>query len=290
MNLLGRIFVVLILVMSLLFLGFSVAVYATHKNWQMIVLRPREEAKAGQPAGLKFQLEDKTTELKNLQAQFAALQQATQTEDQALRARLASLETTRAELKKEYDQQVLELAGLKEGERRAVEAAQVAQELLDSKLKEIDQLRSDIAQALEDRDTRFKDAVALTDKLHEATGKLDRLKANTQTLTKQVALYRGNAEKQGVDINAPTDNIPPKLDGIVLAARANGLVEISLGSDDGLRKGHQAYIYRKQKGESKPVAKIEVVEVTPDKSVGKVIPEFRLGPIERNDRVATRLN
>lgn len=290
MNLLGRIFVVLILVMSLLFLGFSVAVYATHKNWKMVVLRPREAAKAGEPVGLKFQLEDKTTELKNLQAQFDALKQATQTEDQALRARLASLETTRAELKKEYDQQVLELAGLKEGERRAVEAAQVAQELLDSKLKEIDQLRSDIAQALEDRDTRFKEAVALTDKLHEATGELDRLKTNTQTLTKQVALMRTAAQNQGVDINAPADNIPPKLDGIVLAARVNGLVEVSLGSDDGLRKGHQAYIYRKQKGESKPVAKIEVIEVTPDKSVGKVIPEFRLGPIERNDRVATRLN
>lgn len=290
MNLLGRIFVVLILVMSLLFLGFSVAIYATHKNWQAVVLRKREDAKQGQPPGLQYQLEDKKAEVKNLQDQLAKLQQATQTEDQALRARLGALETSKAELKKEYDQQVLELAGLKEGERRAVEAAQTAQELLDTKLKEIEQLRSDIQVASEDRDTKFKEAVALTDKLHEAEGELTRLKANTDTLVRQVALYRGNAEKQGVDINAPTDNIPPKLDGIVLAARANGLVEISLGSDDGLRKGHQAYIFRQQKGESKPVAKIEVVEVTPDKSVGKVIPEFRLGPIERNDRVATRLN
>ncbi|HVX14687.1 MAG TPA: hypothetical protein VHC22_26095 [Pirellulales bacterium] len=290
MNLLGRIFVVLILVMSLLFLGFSVAVYATHKNWKAVVLRPREEAKAGQPAGLKFQLEDARAKVKELESQLAKLKESVQTEDQARRAQLAKLETTRAELKKEYDQQVLELAGLKEGERRAVEAAQVAQELLDNKLKEIDQLRSDIAQAFEDRDSRFKEAVALTDKLHEAEGELGRLKASTQTLVRQVALYRTSAEKVGVDINAPTDNIPPKVDGIVLAARANGLVEISIGSDDGLRKGHQAYIFRQQKGESKPVAKIEVVEVTPDKSVGKVIPAFRLGPIERNDRVATRLN
>lgn len=290
MNLLGRIFVVLILVMSLLFLGFSVAVYATHKNWKAVALRPREEAKPGQPAGLKYQLEDERAKVKALQDQLAKLQQAVQTEDQARRAQLAKLETSRAELKKEYDQQVLELAGLKEGERRAVEAAQVAQEMLDNKMKEIDQLRSDIAQAYEDRDTRFKEAVALTDKLHEAEGELARLQSNTQMLVRQVALYRTNGEKLGVDINAPTDNVPPKLDGIVLAARSNGLVEISLGSDDGLRKGHQAYIFRQQKGQAKPVAKIEVVEVTPDKSVGKVIPEFRLGPIERNDRVATRLN
>lgn len=290
MNLLGRIFVVLILVMSLLFLGFSLAVYATHKNWKAVVLRPREEAKPGQPAGLKFQLEDERAKVKALQDQLAKLQQAVQTEDQARRAQLAKLETTRAELKKEYDQQLLELAGLKEGERRAVEAAQVAQETLDNKLKQIDELQENIKTAYEDRDNKFKESVALTDKLHEAEGELARLKSNTQTLVRQVALYRDSAEKQGVDINAPTDNIPPKLDGIVLAARSNGLVEISLGSDDGLRKGHQAYIYRQQKGQSKPVAKIEVVEVTPDKSVGKVIPEFRLGPIERNDRVATRLN
>ena len=290
MNLLGRIFVVLILVMSLLFLGFSLAVYATHKNWKAVVLRPREEAKPGQPAGLKWQLEDERAKVKALQDQLAKLQQAVQTEDQARRAQLAKLETTRAELKKEYDQQLLELAGLKEGERRAVEAAQVAQETLDNKLKQIDELQENIKTAYEDRDSKFKESVALTDKLHEAEGELARLKSNTQTLVRQVALYRDSAEKQGIDINAPTDNIPPKLDGIVLAARSNGLVEISLGSDDGLRKGHQAYIYRQQKGQSKPVAKIEVVEVTPDKSVGKVIPEFRLGPIERNDRVATRLN
>lgn len=289
MNLLGKIFVVLILVMSLMFLGFSVAVYATHKNWKAVIFRPQSDVKPGEALGLKPQLDEAKAKIADLQAQLTKLQQAEQTEDQARRAQLAKLETTRAELKKEYDQQVLELAGLKEGERRAVEAAKVAQELLDEKLKEGDQLRSDLAQAFDDRDAKFKEAVALTDKLHEAEGTLARLTASTQTLTKDIARYKTSAEKLGVDINAPTDNIPPKLDGVVLAARGSD-VEISLGSDDGLRKGHQAYIYRKQKGQSKPVAKIEVIAVEPDKSVGKVIPEFRLGPIERDDRVATRLN
>lgn len=289
MNLLGRIFIVLILVMSLLFLGFSVAVYATHKNWKAVVLRPRDEAKSGQPAGLKFQLEDARAKATALEDQLKKLQQQTQTEDQALRVRLGQLETDKTVLQKERDQLLNEQAGLKEGERRAVEAAQVAQETLDARLKEIDQLRTDLTQAYEDRDSRFKESVALTDKLHEAEAKLARLNSNTQMLVRQVALYRSSAEKQNIDINASTDHIPPKLDGIVLAARSNGLVEVSLGSDDGLRKGHKAYIYRQQKGQSKAVAEIEMVEVTPDKSVGKVIPEFRLSPIERNDRVTTRL-
>lgn len=290
MNLLGKIFVVLILVMSLLFLGFSVAVYATHKNWKAVILRKPTDAKPGEPPGLKYELDEAKAKIKDLTDQYTKLQQAIQTEDQARRAQLAELETSRAGLKNEYDELLRQQAELKEGERRAVEAAQVAQELLDAKLKEIDALQKQIAEAYDDRDARFKEAVALTDKLHEAEGELSRLTASTQMLTRQVALYRTTAEKKGVDINEPSDNIPPKLDGVVLAARPNGLVEISLGSDDGLRKGHQAYIFRKQKGQSKPVAKIEVVDVRPDKSVGKVIPETRFGPIERDDRVATRLN
>ena len=37
MNLVGKIFVVLILVMSVLFMAFAMAVYATHKNWREVV-------------------------------------------------------------------------------------------------------------------------------------------------------------------------------------------------------------------------------------------------------------
>lgn len=290
MNLLGKIFVVLILVMSLLFLGFSVAVYATHKNWKSVVLNPRDKVKPGEPVGLKYELEDAKAKAKELQDQLTKLQQAVQTEDNARRAQLARLETAKAELKKEYDLLVEQLAKLTEGQRRATEAAQVAQALLAEKLKEIDEARTEIAETHEARDTAFKEAVALTDKLHEAEGELARLTASSQNLIKQVAAYRASAEKLGVDINAPTDNVPPKVDGIVLASNANGLVEISIGGDDGLRKGHQAYVYRKQKGENRPIAKIEVVNVWPDKSVAKVIPEFRLAPIARNDLVATRLN
>ena len=48
MNLLGKIFVVLIIVMSLVFMTLALAVYATHKNWKDIVEGPN---------GLKTQLD-----------------------------------------------------------------------------------------------------------------------------------------------------------------------------------------------------------------------------------------
>ena len=37
MNWLGKVFVVLILIMSLVFMGLSMAVYATHKNWRKVI-------------------------------------------------------------------------------------------------------------------------------------------------------------------------------------------------------------------------------------------------------------
>lgn len=284
MNLVGKIFVTLILVMSLVFMTLALMVYATHKNWKEVI-----DGAQGRP-GLKAQLADAKQQVTNLQDQLKKLQENNQTEAQARTAQLAKLQTEFSNLKTDRDTLVNQLAGLTTQTREALEAGKIAQDLLDDKLKEIDGLRTEIQQAHEDRDQRFKDAVELTDKLHEAEGEAERLKAYTDSLGRMVAMYRDAADRLGVDINQPVDGIPPKLDGVVTASRSDGFVEISMGSDDGLRAGHQAYVYRQQNGQSRPIAKIEVVKVTPDKSVGKVIPEFRLAPIARDDRVTTRLN
>ena len=52
MNLIGKIFVVMITVMSLVFMAFSVMVYATHKNWMATINRSQQEVKPGEPLGL----------------------------------------------------------------------------------------------------------------------------------------------------------------------------------------------------------------------------------------------
>ena len=57
MNLVGKIFVVLITVMSFVFMAFALSVYATHQNWRLAVENPESEVAPGKPLGLKFQLE-----------------------------------------------------------------------------------------------------------------------------------------------------------------------------------------------------------------------------------------
>ena len=67
MNLAGKIFTVSVFIMSLVFMAFSIAVYATHRDYRSEILRKPEEVQAGQQKGLIFQITDQDTRLKYLQ-------------------------------------------------------------------------------------------------------------------------------------------------------------------------------------------------------------------------------
>jgi hypothetical protein len=62
-------------------------------------------------------------------------------------------------------------------------------------------------------------------------------------------------------------------------------VEISIGSDDGIAKGMRLIVYRG----AKYICEIEITEIYPDLSVGRVIESTRNGNIEREDNVTTKL-
>ena len=58
MTFLGKIFTVLIMIMSVLFMGLAMVVFATHTNWKKVVDNPQASANA--PLGLKQQLQQST--------------------------------------------------------------------------------------------------------------------------------------------------------------------------------------------------------------------------------------
>ena len=63
------------------------------------------------------------------------------------------------------------------------------------------------------------------------------------------------------------------------------MIEISIGSDDGLKEGHTVEVYRGQRY----LGRAKIVQTAPDKSVGKILPRSQNGPIQVGDRVATKL-
>ena len=62
------------------------------------------------------------------------------------------------------------------------------------------------------------------------------------------------------------------------------MIEVNLGTDDGLRTGAKLEVFR----ENKYVARVEVLTATSDKAVAKVVPGFKTTPLQRGDNVATR--
>ena len=92
-------------------------------------------------------------------------------------------------------------------------------------------------------------------------------------------------DSAGLTIDVDTDAIPPKVDGIVLAVGGKDLLEVSLGSDAGLKEGHQMEVYRG----TQYLGRVIVVKTEPNKAVARILPEFRKGSIRKDDRVTTRL-
>jgi phosphoglycolate phosphatase-like HAD superfamily hydrolase len=291
MNLVGKIFVVLIFVMSLVFMSFVVAVYATHRNWREVVLLPREQVVPGKEIGLKFQLDEakvKNDGFKN------ELEKVTRERDAEKTARIDAVAKLENELKvrtKERNDRDRDLAALVQSERNAVAAMNATQAEIAIAEKERSKLRTEVLQAQKDRDAHFKEVQRLLDELHQAANDKVQLQNRLTTLAQDLA--KAKEALRYYDINENSDykaKAPPRVDGVILATPGDGLVEVSLGSDDGLRKGHQLEVYRISGGASTYVGRIEVVKTAPNLSVCKLAPNFpQNSNIMKGDRVASKI-
>ncbi len=234
MNLLGKIFVVLILVMSLVFMSFAVAVYGTHKNW-------KEEAKKQQ--GL---VEIARTELEKTTAQKEQLQADIDKEAVAKREALAKLETERDELSRQRDDLAKQRDDLASKDKASVAALDSAQQNLAKLTTEVEALRGEIRTAQTDRDQHFKQVVEMTDNVHQAQGELNRLGERNVQLAGVVAAQGKVLTAHDLSKDTPVDGIPPQIHGKVLAVNRENLIEASLGSDDGLRRSYPGSVSRGQ--------------------------------------------
>ena len=95
MNLVGKIFVVLILLASTVFMTMGLMVFATHRNWQEEVMAM---STSGGTAGWKERLDTAQKEQARLKADNDKLQTVLDTENKAHLAALAKAETERQRL------------------------------------------------------------------------------------------------------------------------------------------------------------------------------------------------
>ena len=279
MTFLGKIFVVLIFVMSLVFMSFAVAVFATHKNWMTVVTDPAN--------GLKKQLTDARSQQSDLENQRAKLETDLANEKAARVRDVGKLTTAKDEIETQRALLADREATLIQNTANAVADNTATQNAIEQLRVEIDALRTSSDIARKERNDALTASVKAEDQLAQAKGEWDRLKKRNEQLVGQVAVLDNRLREAGVQLDSGT----PRVEGVVLDSRENGLVEISIGSDDGLAVGHELDVFRfgTDVASSKYLGRVRLVRVEPDKSVGQVIPETRKGTIQRDDRVATRL-
>ena len=279
MNLVGKIFIVLIFVMSILFMGFVVAVYSTHVNWRDRVMNADN--------GLEKQLKDIQLEVERLTNQMTKTEQELAAEKLARTNSLAQAETQKELLEQERNQLTKDYATKNEQAREAIAAMDAAHASLAALRTEVEKLRADILTAYDTRDNALSSLVAKTDKANGLAIEMETLRKQALLTSEQLADAMDVLDKfkLSAEPSRYTGKPPQGVAGIVLAASQNGLIEVSIGSDDGLLVGHRLDAYRG----STYLGKIEVISIKPDRAVCKVVPEFRRGIIQANDRVSTGL-
>jgi hypothetical protein len=282
MTLLGKLFTVLILVMSVLFLGLAISVYATHVNW-------RAEAE-----GKKKEADVQLSVNQQLKDQQQDLMAAIALEQSARRFALAGLETKLKSRSEDLERVQQELATLTNTEGVTAGALVTAQNELTNITTEVKALRDTVREAQKDVDHQFDLVVKATDELNQMRRvKLD-LENRARPLQSAVAAMKSAMDKLGVRVDVEqdgtvrtdVDRVPPKVDGIVLTVGEKDLVEISIGDDDGILVGHELDVYR----DDAYLGKVKVVKTSPDRAVAEIIPGFKKGTIRKGDRVATKLS
>jgi hypothetical protein len=280
MNLVGKIFVVLIVFMSLVFMSFALAVYATHKNWREEVLGPK---------GLSRQLADVQALNKDLNEQLTKKIGELNAEKAEAKQALAKLENELSVLKEEYATRKKNQDDLEKAARESVAAMNATQTNATDYRKSLDGLRAEIAAAQKERDDHFNRVVKLTEDLNQAEIDRKQLRERSLDLAKDVARADELLRKLGYDKNRNYSDVPPQVEGVILATPGEKLVEISIGSDQGLLQGHRLEVYRVSGGQSTYVGRIEVVKTSPDRAVCKIDPSFQKSNMMVSDRVATKI-
>ncbi|HEY4760999.1 MAG TPA: hypothetical protein VIH42_10505 [Thermoguttaceae bacterium] len=290
MNLVGKILTVVIFVLSLIFMTMVLAVYATHKNWRDAVLTPPDQATVARPKGLNYVLKEEKALRQQLQDQLEKLTQEKNRELEAKTQSLAKLENENSLIKNDINELQQSITKLNDSERKSVAALKATQEESAKFRQEVDGLRSDAEKAQKDRDEHFREVVRLTDEMHQMVNELTELKNRNVTLSADMTKAQAVLRHFDLNENMDISGIPPRVDGLVLAALGGGLVEISIGSDSGLLKGHHLDLYRVAPTGNKYVGRIEVLKTAPDKSVCKIDPKFQQSDVQKGDRVASKLD
>ncbi len=288
MTFVGKMLVVVQLLLSISFMALAGAVYSVQQNW-----KSKSETVQTTLDQTQTDLNDQNTRMqRQLDEAVSARDTATATANQT-EGLNAQLRTQLANAQQQINQISLErdsLRGL--AQAKSDEAAFRNEEAQRERIASL-ALRGQVNElnaGLRDRDDQIFGQKLELDDLRE---RFDAMVSDNGDLKK---ILRLNNLPTDPTLFTSLDEPPPPVDGVVVAtstdkANRTEAVEISVGSDDGVRKNHvlDAYSAEANGGKTRYLGKIRITHVTPDRAVGYVIESVKNGIIQRGDNVTTRL-
>src|SRR5579871_2643393 len=205
MNLLGKILIVLILIMSIVFATFSIMVYATHTNWRNEIMRTAADVRGTQTIGYKERLKEAREENAKLTADREEMEKQLVAEKTAKIQALAKAEGEINRLKSENDAKAQQLSAKEADLAANTNALHVAQNNLSNLTTEVQKLRTEIAASQKEADEQIKKSTDLADKLAVATGTLANVQELNVELTKDVSKAKQLLAGLGASIDDPAD-------------------------------------------------------------------------------------
>jgi septal ring factor EnvC (AmiA/AmiB activator) len=273
-NLVGNALTVLILLMSCFFFAAALMVGAAQRNWkaEVTALQSRAEAAERQVNDAKSATGDQIKEIER--EKVARAQQLANLFSQN-RQISQQLEERNKALKVEVETNQEHLARLREAEARL---AQQDKELAATKALNTD-LKNNITE-------QFAKVKNLTQESFEQQTKLDALEQTIGDLNASLAGKSKIMNAIGVDDNYRTKDIVPKLTATVAEiGDSRDTLAIKLGSDDGIRIGHEFDIYRGKRF----IGRAKVTKVRQDVAVLKSIRGLMQSPVQEGDYVTSQL-
>ncbi len=273
MNLVGKIFVGIIALMSVVCLTVSAVSYASHHNWKE------------KTAELKKQLDDAKQQQQTLTSQKTELESKISSEQQIYTASIAALESKIETLESSNKTLNDKNVALQKDLDQRLAVIQANNTHINDLRQTLSSTSIDLAKAQQLRANYLQDLEQTMEKLHELSAKFGDLSEKNDDLQAEYDKALEILNQNGLSSDPKDYGDLPKFaaQGKIEVVREgnDGLLMINIGSDDGLSEHNKLDVRR---GDSY-LGKIEVVTTEPNRAICKVLPEYRQGVMKEGDNV-----
>lgn len=280
MTLVGKILTFLIFIMSMVFMTFTLATYAAHRNW-------RNEVEG--PSGLRAKFDNAKRQWEDSNQEKEELALKLERERASRRETLATKESRNKLLAERLTEAEGKYGNMIAEHRKNIETANMAQAEMDRMKTELAKVRTHLQDTLSDRNSQLLTATETRDNLQETIGKLSLAEKSINELQNSLSEEILKVGQMETGIGGGTINgvATLDLDGQVTSVRNDtDLVIVSLGSDEGLSQGDTLEVWRSN---GAYIGRLVVVETKTDTAVARIVPEYLQGRIRQGDTVGTKL-